>query len=141
MKGIKTYIYGLKNSNDEIFYVGKTHAPKTRLINHRQTIKGIDTLEILDIFYDKEKDWINKLLNEGAKLINRETSAVVEDWEIGDIISVSSINTYRVINEETNTEYGSMLAAYRDSPKEVVYETFKYRLQKNKIVPPYRLVD
>ena len=46
-------------------------------------------MKILDIFYDKETYWIEKLLAEGHPLQNKEIITTLEQWEIGEIFKIS----------------------------------------------------
>lgn len=84
MKGLHTdyfYIYCLKNSVGEIFYVGKTYSLYARMMGHRRKYGKTFTHEVLD----KTKDWdeayviekrfIDYYLSLGCNLFNKKTGA------------------------------------------------------------------
>jgi hypothetical protein len=83
MKGITTYIYGLRRQG-KVVYVGKSITPRLRFIQH--SIVKYDDMIILDKFEDLENYWIKKLLSDGCLLENKETLKYGEDWEVGRII-------------------------------------------------------
>ena len=88
--GTKVYIYGLLDSKNETFYIGKSSRPKSRFYDHVSHLKRYDIkMKILDIFYDKETYWIEKLLAEGHPLQNKEIITTLEQWEIGEIFKIS----------------------------------------------------
>ena len=99
----KVYVYGILNANEEIIYVGKTSAPKKRLVDHKRT-SGWNKMKILDFFYDKEMHWINKLKSE-CKLENKEIRPNEEDWEIGERVEVRDRRVITFIDKVSNTEY------------------------------------
>ena len=86
MKGIITYIYGLRRQG-KVVYVGKSIIPKYRFMQHLGPNQlKYDDMIILDKFEDMENYWVQKLLSEGCMLENKETLKYGEDWEVGDII-------------------------------------------------------
>jgi len=128
MEGIKVYVYGLLDNEDNISYVGKSSTPKSRLVNHTSSSR----LKILDIFYDKEVYWIEKLQKEGYDLLNQKGIKEVEDWNIGDIVEVN-----RKENRGAQKIYDSKTSKIYDSLKSLIEElniersTFKYRIENS----------
>jgi predicted GIY-YIG superfamily endonuclease len=89
-KGTKTYVYGLIDEKNNIFYVGKSSRPKSRFYDHTSHLGKYDIkMKILDIFYDVETYWIEKLLSEGHPIKNKEIIVTSEQWEIGEIFKIS----------------------------------------------------
>lgn len=131
MKGIKVYIYGLLDESDQIIYVGKSSIPSYRLSYHKRDKNiSVSRMKILDIFYDKENYWINKLIDEGHPLVNREVSSTVENYEIGDFIESTEKKRFKVRNIETGEIFSSAYKAC-NSYKKMSYEMFKYYLDGN----------
>lgn len=88
-KGTKTYVYGLMNENGEVFYIGKSSRPKSRFYDHVSHLGKHDMImKILDIFYDVETYWIEKLTKEGHPLQNKEIISTLEQWEVGETFKI-----------------------------------------------------
>jgi hypothetical protein len=131
----KVYIYGLMENNT-IFYIGKTTTPKIRLTFHKNLYNNTSLkMKILDHFVDKELYWIDKLLNEGYNLTNKEHLIHSEDWEIGDIVFTNIKNSYKVKDITTNKIYESLYIL----GKEIGLDTgaIKLRLSKPKKYPEF----
>lgn len=71
MKNVIKYIYGLYDYEGELFYIGQTDNPKSRLSRHRMKYTELSYLEILDYYVDVEQLWIRTKLEEGVKLTNK----------------------------------------------------------------------
>ena len=88
-EGTKVYIYGLINKENQIFYIGKSTAPKTRLYTHSCDLNySYLKMEILDIFYDREVYWIEKCLEEGHPIKNKEIISTLKQWEVGHTFEI-----------------------------------------------------
>ena len=115
MKGITTYIYGLRRQ-EKVVYVGKSITPKARFMAHvvPNPTKYEDMI-ILDKFEDIENYWVQKLLSEGCLLENKETLKYGENWEIGEIIKPSpKLNTHSKVpvrHIPTKQEFSSIKEA------------------------------
>lgn len=107
-KGIKVYIYGILDNEEEVVYVGKSSTPNLRLRHHKHLKPRYNRCKILDIFYDKEHYWINYFLDKGAKLENKELVEYVEDYKIGDIIEIKNRLQYQILNKKTGKTYESI---------------------------------
>jgi hypothetical protein len=108
-KGNIVYIYALLDEDDNITYIGKSSSPKTRLYNHANFLTTNNPrAKILDYFYDSEDYWIKKILNEGHPLQNKEIDISNENWNIGDIISISKREDRKIVNTLTGTTYKSI---------------------------------
>lgn len=105
----KVYVYALYNKDDEIEYVGKSNRPKERLYNHSYT-DGYRKLKIMDIFYDKEYHWIQKL-SESYNLKNKLQKPFEEDWNKGDIIEVQKQRVVSFIDRVSNRKFNSIKEA------------------------------
>lgn len=131
MEGIKVYVYGVLDQNDQIIYVGKTSTPSYRLPHHKKSMSvTVNKMKILDIFYDKENFWIHKLINEGHVLENKEISSTVEHYEIGDIVELKEQKKFIVRNIKTGEIFSSAYKAC-NSYKKIGYETFVNKLKQN----------
>ena len=108
----KVYVYGILNEKDEIIYVGKSSAPRIRLIAHKRD-SGWNKMKILDTFLDTEFYWIEKLKNE-CKLENKFDKPNEEDWEIGDIVEVGDLPRVSLLDTKTNKEYETIAEASKD---------------------------
>ncbi len=115
-KGTLTYVYGVLNKEDKIIYVGKSCTPKLRLINHKQ-YEGYTKAVILDIFYDIENYWIEKLLEQGSPLQNKETLQHVEDHSVGDIVEVHDRLEYSIRDKESGKVYKGFKSIQKDFPE------------------------
>ena len=82
----KVYIYGILDNEDNIVYVGESISPKLRLMGHKKEYKRS---KILAIYEDLENFWINKLIKEGHPLKNKEMLVEGEEWNVGDVITLS----------------------------------------------------
>lgn len=105
-KGPKVYIYGILDDTNTIIYIGKSWQPSKRLTQHKST--GYLKCKILDIYYDVEKYWIDKCLDEGLVLENKTPTFIdVEEHEIGDIIDISDkcVLRHKIKNIDTNKIY------------------------------------
>ena len=121
----KVYVYGILDDNDEIVYVGKTSTPKRRLGDHKRTT-GWDRMKILDLFYDKEFYWIEKLRH-NSKLENKFDRPNQEDWEIGDIVEIGD-RGIQVLDTKTNIKYQTIKEASEDldiSRYKIYYSIYK----------------
>jgi hypothetical protein len=108
-QGIKIYVYALIDENDQIKYVGKSNTPKSRLANHKCNLNNPKLkMKILDYFYDIEQYWVNKLIQEGHDLINKEFFIHNEEWEKGDIIDTNGKFSFKIYDKELNITYNSM---------------------------------
>ena len=88
MKGITTYIYGLRRQG-KVVYVGKSITPKSRFMSHNiSNLNKYEDMIILDKFEDIENYWVQKLLSEGCLLENKETLKYGEDWGVGEVIKI-----------------------------------------------------
>lgn len=97
-KGTKVYIYGLINNKNEVFYIGKSTSPRTRLYTHINDLNySYLKMEILDIFYDKEVYWIEKYLKEGHPIKNKEIISTLEQWEIGHTFETTKKQPQKVM--------------------------------------------
>ena len=103
----KVYIYGLLDEDDNIFYIGKSIEPKTRLAAHNSTRR----CKILDWFEDKEHYWIEKLTQEGIQLENKEKLKGSEEWEVGDIVSVEERKGNQILHKPSGIIYDSAYQA------------------------------
>jgi hypothetical protein len=134
MIGTKTYVYGILDSNDQIIYVGKSSCPNQRMRWHKNHIK-YNRCKILDIFYDTENFWINKLKLEGHLLENKYDIPSEEEWNVGDVIEVGSLKRLKI--KDTNN--GKIYETLKDLSNEVGIErnTLKYRIDSKNIETPY----
>lgn len=108
MEATKVYIYALLNDS-KIVYIGKSSVPQERLGSHKSHYNNPNLkLKILDFFYDKEIGWLNKFLNEGYDLYNKETLKHTEEWEIGDIIETKIKPQYKILDKESGIVYKSI---------------------------------
>jgi predicted GIY-YIG superfamily endonuclease len=106
--GTKVYIYALLNKDNQIIYVGKSTTPYSRLANHKCNLNNFELkMKILDYFYDVEQYWVNKLIQEGHNLNNKELFIHSEKWEKGDIINSKKKLTYKIYDKELNIIYNS----------------------------------
>ena len=129
MERLKVYIYGLYDKDDVLFYVGKSSSPQNRLYHHKSRNAYSDTIKymkILDMFYDKEQDWLNKFLQEGVKLVNKQQVIIQEEVKVGEIITANTVHKVKVMNTETQRIYSSIREAYREMENIVNYQVFKY---------------
>jgi len=86
-KGLKVYVYGLINMEDEICYIGKTSNPKGRLSSHHSDGWSHSIrMKILDFFYDVENMWIHKLIKENHPIQNKEVTKYSSNHRINEII-------------------------------------------------------
>jgi hypothetical protein len=108
--GTKTYIYGVIDTNNNIIYIGKSSCPAQRLRHHKASI-GYSKAKIIDIFFDTENYWIQKLKSEGCTLANKYDIPDEEQWAIGDIIEISNLKKIRVKNIQTNIIYDTIQQA------------------------------
>ena len=107
--GTKVYVYALIDENNQIIYVGKSTTPYSRLANHRCNLNNPQLkIRILDYFYDVEQYWVNKLIQEGHNLSNKELFIHNEEWEKEDIINPKNKPTYKVYDKELNITYNSL---------------------------------
>ena len=107
--GVKIYIYALIDENEQIIYVGKSNTPKPRLANHKCNLNNSNLkMKILDYFYDVEQYWVDKLIQEGHNLINKEFFIHSEEWEKGDIINPKPKLSFKIYDKELNITYNSM---------------------------------
>jgi hypothetical protein len=107
--GVKIYIYALIDENEQIIYVGKSNTPKPRLANHKCNLNNSNLkMKILDYFYDVEQYWVDKLIQEGHNLINKEFFIHSEEWEKGDIIDTNRKSAFKIYDSELNIIYSSM---------------------------------
>jgi hypothetical protein len=130
----KTYVYGILDCDDSIVYVGKSSCPNQRMRWHKNNIK-YNKCKILDIFYDTENFWINKLKLEGCQLENKYDIPCEEEWNIGDIIEVGSLKRIKI--KDTNS--GKIYETLKDLSDEIGIErnTLKYRIDSKTIETPY----
>ena len=136
MIGTKTYIYGLLDKSDNIIYLGKSSCPKNRLRHHKHiSTISITKCKILDIFYDTENYWINKLLSEGIVLKNKYNLPEEESWEIGDIIEVGSLKKVKVKNTETGIVYDTIKSACESIGMQ--RDAFVYKIKKGNNEIPF----
>lgn len=134
-QGKRIYIYGLVDSpSNKIIYVGKSTMPKIRLTAHRSIYMDVH-IRILDIIYDKEQWWIDKLTKEGCKLDNTEKLWDGEMWEIGDKIFIQGPPRFDVKNLNTGKLYRSISEAAR--VESINVHVLRYQLG-NKIKTPNR---
>ncbi len=129
MEGIKVYVYGLLDDEDKIIYVGKSSTPKSRLTTHTSSSR----LKILDIFYDKEVYWIEKLQKEGHNIFNQKGIKEVENWDIGDIIEINrkeNRGAQKIYDSKTNKVYDSLKSLIKEL--NIERSTFKYRMENSK---------
>jgi|3_EtaG_2_1085321.scaffolds.fasta_scaffold05737_7 predicted GIY-YIG superfamily endonuclease len=127
----KTYIYGLYQDN-KLIYVGKTCNPKERLVNHKPIYKGNLHMVILDIYNDLELLWVEKFMNEGHELKNKENneSGVDSSWEIGDKIVNKDLKIIPIRDTELDILYPS-LSEFEKSTG-IHYQKILYQLTKAK---------
>jgi hypothetical protein len=113
--GVKVYVYGLLDNNNNFTYIGKSSSPLARLSTHI-TDGHCESrkLKIIDIFYDTEYYYIHKYINEGVKLFNKQITPIVEDWNIGDVLEVREKKKVRCKNIDTNIVYDSISSASKD---------------------------
>jgi predicted GIY-YIG superfamily endonuclease len=89
-KGTKVYIYCLIDSNNNVFYIGKSSRPKGRFYDHVSHLGRHDiTMKILDFFFDKEIYWMEKLLKDGHPIQNKEILSTMEQWEVGETFNIT----------------------------------------------------
>jgi len=107
--GVKIYIYALINEDNQIIYVGKSTTPYSRLANHKCNLNNSELkMKILDYFYDVEQYWVNKLIQEGHNLSNKEFFIHSEEWEKGDIINPKPKLSFKIYDKELNITYNSL---------------------------------
>jgi hypothetical protein len=107
--GVKIYIYALIDENEQVIYVGKSSTPKSRLANHKCNLNNSNLkMKILDYFYDVEQYWVDKLIQEGYNLINKEFFIHSEEWEKGDIINPNHKSSFKIYDKKLNITYNSM---------------------------------
>ena len=107
--GVKIYIYALMTEDEQVVYVGKSNTPYCRLANHKCNLNNPKLkMKILDYFYDVEQYWIDKLIQEGHNLKNKEFFIHSEEWEKGDIINPKPKLSFKIYDKELNITYSSM---------------------------------
>lgn len=94
--GIKTYIYGLYRTEGEIFYVGKSITPKSRMVTHVDYYGYDINMVILDVFYDIEYFWIDKLKKQNHPIENKQILRCNESHNINDIITIKRKIQYKI---------------------------------------------
>jgi predicted GIY-YIG superfamily endonuclease len=124
MIGNKIYVYGLLDKNDNVIYVGKSSAPKHRLLGHNNYSSK---LKILDVFEDREVYWIEKLLQEGHSLANKQWNYHTEEWNIGDIIEINRGKGIKIYDSQTQKTYDSFSSLSKEL--NIPYQTIQYRIQ------------
>lgn len=112
---MKLFVYGLLDNNNKITYVGQTYDPISRLDAHYK--KGYcesGKMKILEVYSDKEFEWIQKCISEGFelknKLINRPSQS---DFKAGDIVvnKIGLRRRYRFKDMLTNHVYETLSEA------------------------------
>lgn len=141
MKGTKTYVYGLLNSNDSICYIGKSSRPRERLYRHKIE-KGWVKCKILDIFYDTENYWVRKFKSEGCILENKFDIIDEEEWQIDDIISIENLKTIKIENIENGKIYNSLseLSDELGIERNALHYILKNPNHKNRKKYPYVII-
>jgi hypothetical protein len=125
MEKNKIYVYGLLDENDDIIYVGKSSAPKQRLLGHSNYSSK---LKILDIFEDREVYWIEKLLQEGHSLANKHWDYYTEEWNVGDIVALGGERKgIKIYDSQTQKTYDSISSLSREL--NIPYQTIQNRIQ------------
>ena len=81
---IYCYVYGLLNKHKEVRYIGRSFKPRQRCLSH-----GVDYIKIIDKFIDVEQKWINKYIDDGIILENKENPQECEIHNVGDIVKIS----------------------------------------------------
>ena len=123
----RVYVYGLLDTNDNVIYVGKSSAPKQRLLGHSNYASK---LKILDIFEDREVYWIEKLLQEGHSLSNKHWNYYTEKWNIGDIVSLGGkrgVKGIKIYDSKTQKTYDSISSLSKEL--NIPYQTIQRRIE------------
>lgn len=111
-KGTKIYIYGLIDSENNTFYIGKSSQPKNRFYQHVRKLNRYDIkMQILDFFFDKEIHWIEKLLKDGHPIQNKEILYTMEQWDIGKTFTITQKTPNKV--KYNGKTYNSLNALYK----------------------------
>lgn len=137
-KGIKIYVYGLLDVDGNVTYIGKSSTPYMRLAGHiTDGHCEFRKLKIIDIFYDTEYYYIQKYLNEGIKLFNKQIAPHIEIWNINDIVEIRKLKKNRCRNISTNAIYESI----SDAAKSLNVSEYSLRLslkrKTNHLNPEY----
>ena len=80
------YVYGLLDSKGEVNYIGRSYTPRSRCSQHDRSVKSF---KIIDKFKDVEQEWIQKYLDDGITLNNKEKPKTCELHNVGDIVEVN----------------------------------------------------
>ena len=107
-----TYLYTLKyHGSDEVFYVGKTKSPRTRLSSHHISLNFHFVMEIVSEYIDEEDKLIVDYYNSGAELINPQLPRNSEGYyEVGDIFKSLELTpkSKKVLDKNLNKIWDSL---------------------------------